>query len=322
MLSEIDFNTDFEPFYGGRITIPSDCFFWRGCDTQFPILSERPAYFGSLATANEYAKLKGRKLGAFKTTKPLKVLDIRFMKVILKQLFHELKSNNFTKEDTNCILSTTVSFGLCSLQHQIKLLKFLYKDKLNNVPGIKAMDAILKSNLIIEQDGIRVADTEIDSYTMVFLKELFYKFADGFLSPKLQSAFHTEKDSGFMTPELILFNPKDAELELISPPHTSDSMNIPYLIAREHATLYTVKRGPDFKSQFYMKGGSLRNHAYKNHPLDVFNEAIERGNKRYSKRYKDATEVGKRWNKTFTNFYYGICLGIPLPSTNLIFSLD
>lgn len=322
MISELNFDTDFEPFYGGRITIPPDCFFWRGCDTRYPILSERSAYFGSFATANEYAKLKWRKLGAFKTTKPLKVLDIRFMMVILRQVFHELKSTTFTQEDTNCILSTTVSFGICSLQHQVKLLKHLYKDKLNSVPGIKALESILKSNLMIEQEGVRVADTDIDGYTMTFLKELFANFADGFISPSLQSAFHTEKPSGYMTPELILFNPKHAEIVLIPHPKTTEYMTIPYLIVREHSTLYTIKKGDEFKSKFYMSGGSLQKKKYKKHPLDKFNEAIEKGDKRTIESYTEATQVGKRWNKSFTNFYYGICIGIPLPKTNLIFSLE
>jgi len=188
----------------GIITIPVNAVFYRGYNPKCPI-SSYPSYFGSRDTAEEYSKLPGRTLGAFRTTKHVKVLDVRFMKHILTELFAENPHND-------SVHATVLAFGLCSLYHQIELLKIRFKSQFTE--AIEAMKQSVGSGLF-EPPGIRIAETTNDGEVMAFLAEVFHGFVDGFISPRLETPFHIEK-MGFLNPECILFNPKHAGIEQLS----------------------------------------------------------------------------------------------------------
>lgn len=191
--------------------------FYRGYDTMYEPVSDRPAYFGSFSTAHGYSKLPDRKLAAFTNTRSLLLLDIRFMKDLLREMFA-----THTITDTAPVKSVMVSLGTCSLYHQYRLASERFKHS-------KLLDENLQSvrkfhvDSDIEQPGIRIAETTNDACTMGFLKTLFAGFVDGFISPKQFSPFHTEKvPSCILHAEMILFDPADSGIVMLNtlPPIT------------------------------------------------------------------------------------------------------
>jgi hypothetical protein len=200
---ELDFDTPFFPAYG-IVTIPiNEYVFYRGYDMRYPIVSNRPAYYGSLKTAIGYLRNnENRTVTAFTNTQSLKLLDVRFMKDILREMFRINPTVSAPQ------LSTTLSFGLCSLNHQYELAKEYFTDESLS----KNLDNLYNSlkenhNRHVEKPGVRIAETSNDAETMSFLKTLFEGFIDGFISPKQATPFHIEKNK-MLNAEMIIFNPK------------------------------------------------------------------------------------------------------------------
>lgn len=202
---EIDWEIPFDPAYG-ILRIPPNLIFYRGYDLQYPSVSDKPAYYSGIHIANAYSKINGRALGAFTNTRQLRLLDVRFMKILLKELF------DTTYSPDNTSFATTLSFGLCSLYHQLQLAKNRYEKEIPD--GFKALHATLKLSLY-EQPGVRIAETTNDAETIGFLSTVFKGFIDGFVSPRMVSAFHVEKE-GTMSPELIIFNPHDSSIQQLN----------------------------------------------------------------------------------------------------------
>ena len=146
----------------------------------------------------------------------------------MRVLLTRLLQLNPTDKSLQYLASIMLSFGLCSLEHQIKLTKMRYSglNKTSNKEikaSIDALEQYYKRDSIIEQTGVRIAETTNDTYTMGFLQELFKGVFDGFISPRLYSPFHTEKPKSMMNPEIILFNPKESGItELSSYPKLSN----------------------------------------------------------------------------------------------------
>jgi hypothetical protein len=297
------------PLYGDIITIPNNCIFWRGYDAAYPIISNRPAYYGSRETANAYAYTN---LGCFTNTKQLKLIDIHFMKVILKQLLDDIKLKkecnleNNTAYDINelqCISYMTVSFGLCSLFHQLELIKKIYPES-EKVAGFNEMTKYynnIKFNMI-EQSGFRVAETNIDGITMNFLKTFFKGFVDGFIAPRVISPFHVEK-KGTNTPEIIIFNPLESGIQLLQNPpqlNTIDKIYIHELVAFKKRIGFI---GNDkFMTGIYLKieGGNLKKRQKKyKHPIDEFNSKIENNDKYAIQLSKIGEKYGKLWKDEY-----------------------
>ena len=121
------------PIYGEFIHIPQRTLFWRGYDSSFPAVSDRPTYYTSKENANEFIYTEKDKLNSFMNTRPLRLIDIRYLKVILRQLLDDIKikaeyeernderSQKEPTPDEIDIMYITASFGLCSLHHQIKI---------------------------------------------------------------------------------------------------------------------------------------------------------------------------------------------------------
>jgi hypothetical protein len=290
MAYHLDWEQDFSIAYGNVIHLPEGCILWRGYETQEPSILSRPSYYGSYETANAYAQLSNRALGAFKTTKPLRLLDVRFMKVLLKQFFEDNMNEKITQEDQKCILAINISFGLCSLAHQIKLMKYAYKGSTNTMQGLKDMEAALKQTQIIEQPGIRVGETYVDGKSVAFLKGLLGTLVDGFISPRLKSAFH--HDNGSISPELILFDPKGINLQQVSSiPTNLPNRNINDILIMSYSI--TSIRKNQMESAFYMTGGNKDNHYFP--PIEEFNTLLRKNDKRAVKEYMTALKMGNRW---------------------------
>jgi hypothetical protein len=204
----LDLDLD-EPFYSiyGFITLPIKGFIlYRGYSTEYSVVSSRPAYYCSLKTASDYARNKNCVLTAFTNAKPLKLMDVRFMKDILREMF---RTNTKAKQSQ---LPVILSFGLCSLQHQCKLAKARFPTLI----GTRSMNDLIDSltenhNEYVEKSGVRIAETTNDAFTMSFLQTLFEGFADGFISPKQYTPFHYEKNYN-LNAEIIIFNPEKSQI--------------------------------------------------------------------------------------------------------------
>ena len=241
---ELDWDTPFYPAYG-LITMPKDLFvYYRSYDTTRDPISEMPAYYGSETNARGYVHRGRRKLAAFTNQRPLQLMDIRFMKDILRTMFS-------TNADDYETLSIILSFGLCSLQHQCKLAKKRFtSDEIKE--SVNSLCSSYNNN-DFEQQGVRVAETTNDAHTMAFLKTLFAGFADGFISPKQTTSFHIEKNQ-ILNGELIIFNPKNSGiimLDSIPPKSDLTLQKMEWLYLREEGKKIHLGT-PPLTSEFYM----------------------------------------------------------------------
>ena len=301
MSYELEWEEPFPPMYGSTIQLPPGLILWRGYElNNDPILS-RPSYYGSKKTACDYASLPNRSLGAFYTTKELKLLDIRFLKVILQKLFEENAHKGFTANEAVCIKASIISFGLCTLAYQVRLMKDVFTGFLDLLPGISKMEKSLKTNLLIEQPGIRVGETRTDGKTMAFLKELFKYEYDGIISPRLVSLFHQEK-KGVLPPELVLFDPKYSGVtRLQSYPRNIQIIKPTYFAIQTHS-IVTIDQGP-LVTQYYMNGGKrldVKKGAGVMNSLpsiEEFNTLLTNNDSEAIKSVKLAEDVGKKWRE-------------------------
>lgn len=288
---ELNWDKYFYPLYGSTITIPKDTVLWRGYDISYSPISNRPTFFGSKMTATGYAEQENKTLGTFQTTRPIKVIDVRYLKVLLRQLLEENKNTEFTKNDINMIKAITISYGICSLKHQIDLVKDVYGDSIHTIEGFTELEEYYKSTLqknksytppIIEEDGVRIAETQIDSYTLGFIKTLFEDIFDGIISPRLYSPFHIEKNNT-MSPELVLFAPQECVSQI--PPLSTNLLSVPINgIILSSNYLYTTKKQP-ISLTFYMKGGSH------------IGELLDKEDKSTIEQFNKGVKIGKKWRQ-------------------------
>ncbi len=212
LMKVIEWDEAFDAAYGIINLNPNLYVFYRGYDPAYP-LSERPAYFGTQVVAEQYTKKTGHTLSAFTNTRQLKLIDIRFMKNILRDIF-QANSDEYALNDE--MKSVTFSFGLCSLYHQIWMAVQRYKDSMSNhinqnktltmKDALKALQSSYKYSAY-EQSGVRIAETINDALTMGFLKGLFEEHIDGFIAPQTYSPFHIERTNNILMSELVIFNP-------------------------------------------------------------------------------------------------------------------
>ena len=309
---ELDWERYFYPYYGSTITLSSELILWREYDKSYPSLSNRPTFYGSNKTASGYAEQPNKILGTFMTTRPIKLIDVRYLKILLKQLLDEHKNTKLTQNDINIIKAVTISYGICSLKHQLNLIHEVYGKSVDMFKGFESLDKYYMSRCIkqkdgsykepvIEENGVRIAETTIDAYTSGFIKILFEDICDGIISPRLHSPFHIEKD-GTMSPELILFSPKDILTQITKVPSKILSVPINGIILQSNR-IFTTKTSSQMDITFYMKGGSNNNNKNILNDFNDFNELIEKGDKKYIYLYNKGVEIGRRWknkNKIIT----------------------
>ena len=150
--------------------------------------------------------------------------------------------------------------------------------------------------------GVRIAETTNDTFTMGFLQELFKGVFDGFISPRLFSPFHTEKDNSLMSPEIIIFNPKESGIELMTkyPSETNiKKLRIDNLIRSNagHIMIDNVKKDKidmDIKLEFFMCGGGDETNV---HYLDKINDLLNKKDKEIERIYMNGKKVGNKWRK-------------------------
>lgn len=283
---------------------------WRGYDPAYPAISNRPAYYGAQEFAAGYAAKYGAKPSSFITTRPLNLLDMRYMKVLLTQLFEHNKN---TISDKDIVMATTISFGLCSLQHQIKLFKERYSaiylttnpqhTALKN--GLSHLEQLINPNLYIEQQGVRIAETTNDAIVMGFLKELFGAYYDGYIAPNIISPFHIEKSNFILNSELVIFDPLDSGIKLLkSMPTPLTRATINYFILHSGSSHRTIDtRG--MKTSYFARGGKENYHDI----CSDYNNEYDKGNKDIIKLYKKGSVYGKKWKDKSVSLYNSVAPG-------------
>lgn len=248
---EIDWDTFFDPAYGIINVEPSTYIYYRGYDPSFPVISDRPAYFGSLQTANGYGSIPGRRVNAFTNGKPLRLIDVRFMKDILRNLF-----DLHHPDEVAQIYSVLLSFGICSLYHQIGLASERFP-ALKDKPSIINLKKAYKESRY-EQQGVRIAETTNDAETMSFLKTLFEGFVDGFISPRQISPFHVEKPQNVLNAEMIIFNPKACDFKIVDPiPSKLEKTSVDLFYNRELGKKIHIGSHKITSSFFVKMGGGV-----------------------------------------------------------------
>ena len=292
---ELQIEDTFSPVFGDRIVIPPKTVIWRGYDPTYPPISTRPAYFSMKEIASGYATPPFQ-MSAFYSQQPLNLLDIRFLQVILKQLFQNTP-DKITIQDKNTLLCVQTSFGLCSLGHQLELMRQIYQSETQKMPGFLAMEYAYKSNKLVEQPGVRVGETNIDGFTMYFLQGLFESIhsirIDGFISPRLPSPFDYEKTPNSMSPEIILFNPLKSQIQELSP--TTLPLNLPKLSIRSLLYKFNViafDYGHFTTSVHMQRGGHT---AIEEPGIESFNRMLNTKDKNGIRISKAGYTAGKKW---------------------------
>jgi hypothetical protein len=200
------------------IIFPEDIVLYRGIEskTKLDIIRNNPIYLGPEYIAEQYGDV-------YKITanKPLKLIDIRKLKNILRMVILSRVSNDGSILQS--IRYLTIAFGLCSYVGQVKLLEeyvasvtnlVIDKAVLKDIKSkIQKMKQIFPTDILnpLEPEGVRIAETTIDGKVMLILKELFSGIYDGFIAPKLWSPFH--KDS-YSHEEIVIFDPIKSKLDI------------------------------------------------------------------------------------------------------------
>lgn len=312
---EINWDDNFSPLYGEPISIPPNTIMWRGFDPQYSAISDRPAYYGSFEFAQGYAKKYSTNAQPFITTRYLKLLDIRFMKVLLSQLFEYNHSN--TSTDVKTMTSSMVAFGLCSLQHQIKLFKQIYAGiyKSSNPAfdplkkGINHLETKINPNSLYEQPGYRIAEITNDAFVMGFLKELFDGQYDGYIAPNIYTPFHIEKSKFILNSEVVLFSPIHSGIELLktNPKYIEKATINKFILGsgQNYTTIETRGMKTSYFSKNTKKGGGTASPEV----CDDYNHLYDKGDKNIIKEYNEGVKIGKKWSQKNIKIYSAIAPG-------------
>lgn len=234
-MEKLDIQADFAPFYGQPFYLNSGILFYRGYDSRYEAISNRVTHFGNEETARGYAGITPyHKLGCFITTHHLRVIDYRYMQVLLRELFTIRESTTLSKKDLEPMLRMTLSYGLCSFADQINLMKLL----LPSSQGLKDCSNFCKEHIDgkdyhekpiymnpVTPDGMRVAETNNDFMTLNALKTIFGGWIDGFVAPRMNSIFHQER-GGYVSGELVLFDPLKARIKQIQVESVPRNINV------------------------------------------------------------------------------------------------
>lgn len=249
----------FSPVHG-IITIPKNCYFIRGCDSNWksPIIPGRPIYLTCHErVAISYAELYGKcgEVKWFTNSEPIKLYDIRYIKLLLLEYLSAPRKTKTTisnpKNFKRLAAWLKCAYGACSLYKQIKLLESIYKDNLASGKQSELYDAVHRMKLYhdtieidsnwnkndlcecdpIEPLGIRLGETNMDSAMVQILSELFGHKIDGYIAPELCSPF---QKSGKIHSEIVIFKPEN-HLKIV------DSNSIPELRPENIEDIIRVK---------------------------------------------------------------------------------
>lgn len=199
------------------ITIPTNIIIHRCFHKKYPLNNEI-SYFSSFETALSYKKDENYICESYITNKSIKLYDIRYIRMILKELLNN--HPKYTDNMINAFNILTLSLGLCSLEKQIEIAKIRYRETpyFKNLEYLEKFKTIINKTPLeeyprnfnfIEQDGIRFGETTNDRECFSILKGIFENEVDGIISPKMVSPFFSNHTDMKSPEEIILFNPID-----------------------------------------------------------------------------------------------------------------
>jgi hypothetical protein len=273
---ELNWDASFEPAFGKPITIPKNTILWRAYNSAYPSVSERPSWYSSEKIACDYMSDETtQKVGSFIITHPLSVIDFYSMKSILMRLM-QIDEHN---DDIDALAPIVMSLGLCSLRHQIELLK-------QRRISTEHLEAKYIINEIIEQQGVRCYDPILDGHSMVILKELFEFHFDGIIYP-------TMKNSDII-PELIIFNP--IRSQIVENPDYPNPVFMDNIILSDTITK-TFEDLLNDKHAFhiwYKSSPNRQNRVSREHSLDTY-DTLVRTNIEYKTRERNIREIASKW---------------------------
>ena len=308
----LDIDRPFAPLFGSPILITDPVIFYRGYDSRYNPISNRITHFGTLSTAQSYATISPQHtLGCFCTTRPLRLLDLRYIMILLRELFRTRSFN--ANEKMEAMARITLSYGICSFIDQLKIATILLKD----AHGTKRMqqyydkhihnktwNAIPQTMNPFTPEGIRIGETNNDALSLIALKQIFGSWIDGFIAPRMESVFHYEK-GGYITAELVIFDPTNAgiqqipiNLDISHPPITMDT------ILGRHSYCHTLQLSANddtilHKTTIRVKKGGLQSQNGYISNIDEFFIRLEEGDKEAKRAEKQMLRFAKDISKQF-----------------------
>jgi len=309
MSALIDFEEYFDPLYGSSVIIPPNCVMYRGYDTRYPIVSDYPSHYSSINVAQSYGIGENKTLGAFTNVKPLRIIDFRYLKLLLSNMFENRPDNNETTLDP--IIRTSIGYGMCHIVDQLKLGNRMFINSL----GIVALQEYYNKYILnksytekpldinpISTSGFRIAETNNDAYILQFLKQCMGHMIDGFISPRLKSPYHIEKQYT-MSPELIIFDPIQAGII---------EFDINKAASLNHITMNSILNFQSSKIEIAYKNikttHRTRRGGINNNDLitsdEAFQNAFVHKQQDIVDLLKSAQKAGTKWKKQFTFIDY------------------
>jgi hypothetical protein len=270
---ELNWASNSCPLYGNTINLPEGLILWRAYEPTTDPISSRPSQYSSKAAAT----VPNRTLGKYCTTRTLELLDIRFLTVLLQRLFETKIGVPCIPSEVMCIRAATLSLGLCSATHQIKLMKQFYSNDPENLSKTNQMEQQLNKNSFIEIPGVRIKEPIVEGITMFFLKTLLEDKYDGILSPP-----SSQEQS---TIELILFDPKRSGIELIKDSPTNVSVR--------QLCEFTTGYRPRTTAEYPYTVSRIFTTEYP--AIEVFNQRLIRKDPLTLRLIKQVEEVGRKW---------------------------
>jgi hypothetical protein len=312
----LDLKHDFQPIYGESIYIPPNCLFFRGYDTRFPTISSHPSHFGNYDTAIEYAHQEHRQLGSFTTSKELKVVDLRYLMIVLRDLFRSRSIT--TNEILDIILSCSLAYGLCSFKKQLHLLNMRY-EKRESKAMQKYYNEFLDKDFLgqptefdmVEAQGVRIAETINDGIVLSFLSKLFeHENIDGFVAPSFFSPYHVEKPNCKTSPELVIFDPLKSGIIKVEVNERVVPITIANIVNRQFVHK-SINYKSFMKTSLRGRGGNKRS-KHKSiiiHDFENFFHSLDN-----DKVFLQKVENAQKAAITLSNTQKGFFVGKPYPS--------
>lgn len=223
---------DFDEFsrVWGIIDIPENLAVFRS-GSKAPYNNTKPRWFSKHETSNNYKTLNAKYENyTCILKKGVKLMDLR----VLKYLFQEYVAYNIfpslNKDEIDLINKTMFALGLMPLADQLEYLhrnadperKNNYFNFWTNNPNYASVDSVKNiikcyisknknetdidySNKIkhYSEFGNRISDCKTDDIAAGLLKQIFGDTIDGYIAPKISSAWHLN-----FHPEICLFNPQ------------------------------------------------------------------------------------------------------------------
>jgi hypothetical protein len=265
----LDFN-DFPIIINKAIVLPANTMLFRGYHADSNPVSNEPTHFGTIDLALSYSEQPSHKLGFFVPSKGLRLLDLRFIIILLREMFNRPVGN----VNIVALRSLLISYGLCSLAAQLRELEIMvsgdYESMMTEYTQLntyyKKYESDRESNIlaknintninVFEPQGIRLGITTIDSLSILTLKTLLAQYdIDGFISPQLFSPFHFQNRN---REEIVIFDPKSSGLVLVG----EDKYTIDKLLRQDHRNIVDfcdLNQIIDFPNVFYSKFNGLQN---------------------------------------------------------------